>query len=102
MNDVRAETSVVVLRQDGSIEGAVCNQREVASLLGGEITFCGGIEDLLCFAVCRKEGGGEVNTICSSPDHFDLPVRGDVVLVGSDEEGEAFDLSLEAVKEWFS
>jgi len=94
----------------GERETLFWDQEDLHTLLGGPVTFVGAIDDLRLVAVGKKMVGNEStssppppppNPWCTDPSFFETPVRGDVVLAYSGEEGERGDIDINALDRWF-
>ena len=96
---------------DGTLTEVRTAQGEIASLLGGTVTFVGAMPDLGVFLVarrleeCEEEGGyrGEapppVNAgVALNPLYFHEEARGDVFLIASGGGGEEVDVDVQAVR----
>lgn len=81
----------VVLNTDNTIEIKKLNHKDLSHLLG-TITFVGAVPEFNAFAVGSKDCGDVVNAFCKNGDCFETNVCGKVILIGSDENGEAIDL----------
>lgn len=94
--------TVVVLHAAGGVTVEKHDHAKLAQLLGGEVSFCGGILDLWAFAIALKDPpeDARINPFCTDPKNFDVPLYGDVVLVGSDERGLACDLDAADAQAW--
>lgn len=94
---------VVLLGKDGTLRKRIADQTKLHDELGGDVTFVGGIDDLHVFAVGRRTPRADdaLNPLCSNAAHFDAPVKGDVILIGSDANGNAQDVDLDGVAKWF-
>ena len=72
----------------------------VCTEMGGMITFVGAIDDLKVFVLALA--GSEklpVNPLCTDCNVFlQLPVRGPVLFIATDEAGEPMDVDVEAVE----
>ena len=93
--------TVVSLEVDGSLRAFPMDHREVRGFFGGcDFTFCGGLDELRLFALTRTAPTGDVNPF--PPTHPDVfagaqTLHGPILLVGSDADGEACDLDVDAV-----
>lgn len=72
-------------------------QSEVASLLGGKVTFVGVVPEVGGVIVARRDGEGEPHLWCGTCRFFEdaPPVYGRVAIVASGERGEEMDLDVE-------
>ncbi len=89
----------VILNTDNTIEIKKLNHKDLSVLLG-TITFVGAIPDFNAFAVGSKDCGNVVNMFCKNEACFEPDVCGKVILIGSDENGEAMDLD-DAIVDFF-
>jgi len=65
------------------------------------LTFVGAISQFNVIAVASKHSENkDTNNYCECTDYFDVPVKGTVILLGSDEDGEAMDLDPEPILEF--
>ena len=72
----------------------------VCSEMGGMITFVGAIDDLHVFALALAASTElPVNTLCTDCNVFlQLPVRGPVLFIATDDAGEPMDVDVEAIE----
>ena len=86
---------------DGSMEEVMLDQRESSIFLKGPLRFVGAIPDLNVVIVARSDiyKSSENNKILEkmSDCFFETIVPGDILFVGSDEEGEAMDVHLKDI-----
>lgn len=79
----------VVVHADGSTEQMVLCQSQASEYLGGAVTFVGAVDEVRCFAVGLRDSAQlPLNTACTDPKRFDVPVRGSVLFVATDDSGE--------------
>ena len=98
--DNKMSVCSLLLRENGDQEELQCAHEEVHSKLGGKITFVGGIPTVNTFVVGLKDAETlPINTFCLNEDIFmELPVKGPVVFVATDEDGEPVDVDIAYVK----
>ena len=92
----------VLLHTDGKHEVVAWGHEGVHLHMGGPVTFVGGIPELQVFAVALRTppDGTVVNTYCNDATVFmDLPIRGSVLFVSTDDDGEPIDVRVDALKE---
>ena len=58
------------------------------------VTFVGAIPEISAVAVASSSSEDVINPFCYDNTRFDDNVRGIVILIGSDEEGERMDLDV--------
>lgn len=87
----------LVLKADGSWKTCVVDHRAVSSMLGGPITFVGGIPSLNVFAVALQQPPDDVNHKCCTDDFMDLPVKGPVAFIATDSEGQPMHVDVEGL-----
>jgi hypothetical protein len=92
----------LLVHADGTRERVVWDQRAIATHLGGAITFVGALDDLHAVIVgLAREAAADldVNALARTHPHLfhDTDVRGPVVFVGSDDEGEEMDVDATAL-----
>lgn len=94
---------VVMLKESGGFECRRVNHNKLRELLAGEVTSVGGNEDLGFHAVGRRypSSAAIANPWCSN-DHFEAGVRGDVVIIHRDTDGEPCDVDMVSLVEWVS
>ncbi len=75
-------------------------QSDVASLLGGRVTFVGAVPEVGGVIVARRDGEGDAHSWCGTKRFFDdaPPVYGRVAIVASGERGEEMDLDVEQTR----
>jgi hypothetical protein len=74
---------------DGTLEDVRIHQREASEVLGGDVTLVGAVAAAHVFAVGRRDAAAlPPNPLCTDPSRFDVPVRGPVLFVATDDEGE--------------
>ena len=79
----------VLVHATGAVEVLCLHQRDVSARLGGAVTFVGAVTEAQAFAVGLRDAAHlPVNVACTDPARFDTPVRGPVLFVGTDDEGE--------------
>jgi len=98
----------IVVHADGRMETVVWEQRAVAQHLGGSVTFVGGIEDLQVVFVAlafAPPSDAPINPFFAN--HRALffpctpPMRGCMVMIASDDDGEPIDVDVEKVHALF-
>ena len=94
----------LLLYPDGVNEVVNWQHEKVSSNLGGAVTFVGAIPELKVFVVALQESSSyEVNSFCKDSDIFmELPVRGPVLFVATDREGEPICVNVCRLKEKLS
>lgn len=96
----------VLLNPNGTRSQVHWRHEEVSNQLGGRITFVGAIPSLNVFIVARREDD-EVMSLCENPYCLDKEVfmtpsvRGPMVFLATDDEGEPIDVDVHAlVTDW--
>ena len=89
--------SCILLTSDGSIEKVELDHRNLRDYFGDDITFVGAIDDCEAVAVGKRNCTEKQNTLCVDETMFDVPVFGNVLLIGSDKHGQAFDLNYDRI-----
>ena len=94
----------VLLKDDGGIHCLQVDQKKLHEYFNGAIAIVGAIEELNAIAVARETSECEnINLFCKDHDScFDNPVSGDVLLVGSDCNGQACDIDAQCVRSFFA
>lgn len=89
-----------LLTVDGKHEVVDWAHEEVSAMMGGTITFVGAIDDLQVFVLALTYSDKlYVNPFCTDCDVFmHLPVRGPVIFIATDKDGDPIDVDVEAVK----
>lgn len=87
---------------DGKQNVVQWDHRDLANRLGGSITFVGAVESCNVVVVGLVDASGfEVNEFAAlHPDVFmkeAMPVRGPIVFVGSDDDGEEMDVDIDGL-----
>lgn len=84
----------------GKTESVHWPHESVCSEMGGMITFVGAIDDLHVFALALAASEElPVNTRCTDCNVFlQLPVRGPVLFIATDDAGEPMDVDVEAIE----
>ena len=93
--------NIICLHANGSIHSFKLSHKKVYTYFAGDsITFCGAITQLNVVAICRKEHHTEdkLNTFSIQFTDFFDKIYGDILLIGSDSEGNECDIDIEAVK----
>jgi hypothetical protein len=79
----------LLVHADGRVDDVRLLQREAAAWLGGDVTLVGAVDEARAFAVGLRDAARlPVNTACADAARFDVPVRGPVLFVGTDEDGD--------------
>ena len=94
--------AVVVLRADGSCDEAKIDHRKVGELLGGTPTVVGALRFLSAQAVSRRGAKGSVNKHALPADSFEPGIKGDIVLLRTDDDsaGTPLDLTVVEYNKW--
>ena len=81
---------VVLVHVDGTYETRCEPQRNVADLLGGDITIVGAVPSLNVFAVAlRSESVAPANSLSTAfPEFFHEVAHGTIAFVATDSEGD--------------
>lgn len=89
--------TAIWLKADGSIEPIAVNQSKAHLLFDNDIEICGAIDICDAVAVSRKSKR-EYDIInpfsVSHPHYFECDCFGDVLLVGSDQNGDPCDVDI--------
>ena len=92
----------LVLNSNKTYEIKVLDHETLNNLLG-KITFVGGIPELKAFVVGSLDPVQKIiNPFCTNKTYFDEHVRGDVIIIGSDDNGNAMDLDCEKAIEFIT
>ena len=90
--------TAVCLNVDGSFKVMRLNHDDISYYMKGTISIVGAIDDAQAIAVARQYSDECVNTTCARYcEYFDSNIKGPVLLVGSDEDGQACDLDTDHV-----
>ena len=94
--------AVVVLRADGSCDEAKIDHRKVGELLGGTPTVVGALRFLSAQAVSRRGAKGSFNKHALPADSFEPGIKGDIVLLRTDDDsaGTPLDLTVVEYNKW--
>ena len=99
----------ILLATDGRVSAVTWPHREVSQRLGGPITFVGAIPSLNAVVVAREEGDSlDPNPFCDALVRTGCigsecgHIRGHILVVGSDDDGEECDVDAEAVRRHLS
>lgn len=87
---------VMCLHANGQTKSFILNHKEVNLYFQGEFTFCGSIPNLNAVAITRLTPKQDdiINTFSKAfPNDFDT-TYGDILLIGSDENGEECDINV--------
>ena len=85
----------LVLNADKTYEIKVLDHEKLESFLG-KITFVGAIPELEAFVVGSIDPVKKnLNPFCKNKYYFEEDVRGDVIVIGSDKDGNGMDLDCE-------
>lgn len=90
------EHTCIILNTDNTFTIKKFVQSEIDGIFGG-ITFVGAIPQFNVFAVACKNSEGIINNYCTNTDYFDIPIKGPVILIGSDYNGNAIDLDADSI-----
>lgn len=94
---IRKMPIVMCLHPDGTTRSFTLNHNKAYTYFGnGSITFCGSIPDLNLVAIARRQPqeGDKLNEFSKKfPNSFDS-TYGDILLVGSDQNGEECDVDI--------
>lgn len=83
----------VLVQPDGTAACVAAAQQEAHAVLGGAVTLVGAVDELGVFAVALRDAAAlPAHAWCTDPARFDLPVRGPVLFVATDEAGEEADV----------
>lgn len=89
----------VLLKYTGEIEKLQLDHKQLKEYFENDITFVGAINDCQVVAVGKANYVENENKLCVDKNMFDVPVFGDVLLIGSDKNGEAVDVNYKKVVE---
>lgn len=86
---------VIELRQDGTFCAVMISHEKLHVFFGCDITFVGALDEFGVVAVGKSEQTEKdvINPFCQNEEFFEKNVRGNVLLIGSDEEGVACDIN---------
>ena len=95
------DTKVLLLKENGNTEALeICQKNAYKLLKSQEIGFCGALYELNAFAL-KKANINEKDKInlfsVNFPKYFE-ETYGDILIVGSDEQGEECDIDIESLK----
>ena len=93
------EVACIVLRASGEVHELTIDHRKVSEVLGGVPTVVGGVRSLDVMAVALRDQKGRV-TKHSLPDTFDKGIKGDIVLLRTDESATPVPFTSKEYKEW--
>jgi len=86
---IKDDTSMVALKIDHQL---------LKEYFQSSISFCGAICEFDAIAVCSNSKIGKENKICKQfPSFFDDVIYGEIILLGSDANGQACDLDVEKI-----
>ena len=92
----------LILNVNKTHETRVLDHGKLENLLG-KITFVGAIPDLDAFVVGSKYPVQTVlNPFCKNKDYFEENIKGDVIVIGSDENGNGIDLDCDKTIEFIT
>ncbi len=89
----------VLLKYTGEMKKLQLDHKKLKEYFEHDITFVGAIDDCQVVAVGKSNCLENENKLCIDENMFDVPVFGDVLLIGSDKNGEALDVNYEEVVE---
>ena len=90
--------TAVCLNVDGSFRVMRLNHDHIVHFMKGTISIVGAIDDAQAIAVARQYSNEDVNMTCAKhKNYFESDIRGTVLLVGSNDEGQACDLDSDHV-----
>lgn len=79
----------LLVQPDGTATRVTARQRDAHAVLGGPVTLAGAVDELGVFAVALRDANAlPPNPWCTDPARFDLPVRGPVLFVCTEADGE--------------
>ena len=96
--------AAVCLHKNGEITSVIVDQSKLREYFNADVQLCGAIDELNAICVSRRKTDDkeEINFFCEKfKSFFDENIRGDILLVGSDENGSACHLNVEKIKELF-
>ena len=91
----------IILYTNKTYEIKNINHEKLSELLG-TITFVGALPEFEAFAVGSLNSSHDINPYCTNEKFFEKNVRGSVILVGSDRNGDATDLDCERIETFIS
>ena len=91
----------LILRANGTYNVEYLDHKKLEDVLG-KITFVGAVPEFEAFAIGSVDSSQETNPFCKNKNHFEESVKGDVILVGSNKNGEAMDLDCEKLTNFFT
>tara|TARA_A100001015_G_scaffold313289_1_gene420198 strand:+ start:67 stop:369 length:303 start_codon:yes stop_codon:yes gene_type:complete len=90
----------IILNTNNTYEIKKIDHKQIDKLCN-EFTFVGAIPQFNVIAVGSKNTEGQdFNSYCNNSEYFDVPVKGNVILLGSDEDGEAMNLNTDPILEF--
>lgn len=92
-----SQHTCIVLNTNNTIEIRKMDHKSMYNILG-DFTFVGAIPEFNAFALGLKSSNETINSFCKHGKNFETNVHGKVILIGSDEHGEAIDLHEDIVK----
>jgi hypothetical protein len=94
--------TVALLTLDKKIDFFTYNHNKLKEYFNDDFEFCGAIYDLNIVALTRKTQTSKKNFISETlPMNFD-PTYGDILLIGSDEQGQACNIDPTELQEYFT
>ena len=92
----------IILNTDTTYTVEQIDHKKIDEMCGG-FTFVGAIPQFNVIAVASQQPENEdSNNYCKHSEYFDVPVKGTVILIGSDEDGEAMDLIPEPILQFLN
>jgi hypothetical protein len=89
---------LLLAREDGSYDEVDSTQREAHEVLGGPVQIVGAIDELNVVAAGLRDNDDlHANPFCGDKDRFEDDVRGPVLFVASDAQGDEIDVNVEVL-----
>ncbi len=93
------EYRILKLLCNGDVQEMWSNHKDLSSHFdGNDFTFCGAIDECLAVAICESNLSDKpMNVFSEKFDNFFDASRGDIILIGSDENGMACNLDIRKI-----
>ena len=95
------DTIVLLLKENGDTETyKICQKNSFQVLKSNEVSFCGALYEFNAFALKKARVDKKENINIFSfkfPEYFE-ETYGDILLVGSDDQGQECDIDIDSLK----
>ena len=93
----------VSIKDDTTMSALKLDHQLLKEYFQNSISLCGAIYEFDAIAVCSDLKIGKENKICKKfPSFFDDVIYGEIILIGSDANGQACDLNAEKIMEFLN